>query len=49
MPTDFTGEELEQQLNEYLKQRKEEDFNKTIKINQLKVVKYNEGKPFYLN
>lgn len=47
MPTDFTKEELEKQLNQYLEMLSEE--NEGITLKEIKVVKYNEGKPFYLN
>jgi len=47
MPTDFKKEELEKQFNQYLGMLKEE--NEGINLNEIRVVKYNEGKPFYLN
>jgi 16S rRNA G527 N7-methylase RsmG len=47
MPTDFTLVDLEIQFNKYLEMLKEE--NEGINLNEIKVVRYNEGKPFYLN
>jgi allophanate hydrolase subunit 1 len=47
MPIDFTREEIEKQFNSYLKMLRTE--NQNLEIDEIKVVKYNEGKPFYLN
>ena len=47
MPIDFTREEIEKQFNTYLRMLKIE--NRNIELDEIKVVKYNEGKPFYLN
>ena len=47
MPIDFTREEIEKQFNTYLRMLKIE--NRNIELDEIKVVKCNEGKPFYLN
>ena len=49
MPTGFTREEIEAQFNTYLQRLREENPKESIKVNEIRVAKYNEGKPFYLN
>ncbi len=49
MPTGFTREEIQLQFNEYLLKLREEYPQDSIMVNDIKVAKYNEGKPFYLN
>lgn len=49
MPTDFTKQDIQKSLQDYLRQKKEEDFDNEISLKELEVVSYNEGRPFYLD